>query len=109
MKPAIISALVISLMLQGCTMTKKGCEFQYTDEFKETYVMPYLKKNFGAEMLPFFNIDVPVLTNKGEVTRVVVSPIKAVDGRMVMYENSFVFVVENCTGKLIDSFKVVRN
>lgn len=109
MKLAIICALVISLVLQGCTMTKDACEFQYTDEFKETYVLPYLKDNVGAEILPFFNVDDPVLTDKGEITRVVVSPIKVVDGRMVMYENSFVLVVENCTGKLVDSFKVVRN
>lgn len=109
MKRTIISAFVISLMLQGCTMTKKGCKFQYTDEFKETYALPYLRENIGAEMLPFFNVDDPVLTDKGDVTRVVVSPIKVVDGRMVMYENSFVFVVKNCTGELVDSFKVVRN
>lgn len=109
MNRKIISALVIFLMLQACTITKKGCQFQYTDEFKETYVLPYLRENVGAEMLPFFNVDDPVLTDKGGVTRLVVSPIKIVDGRIVMYENSFVFIVKNCTRELVDSFTVVRN
>lgn len=109
MKRTIISALVIFLMLQGCTMTKKGCQFQYTDEFKETYVLPYLRKNVGVGILPSFNVDDPVLTDKGNLTRLVVSPIRVVDGRLVMYENSFVFIVKNYTGELVDSVKVARN
>ena len=109
MKFMLVFMLIVSALLLGCATIGESCKFQYTDELKKIHVLPYLKENVGSEMLPFFNVDNPVLTDKGEVTRVVVSPIKVVDGRMVMYENSFIFIFKNCTGELVEAFKVVRN
>ena len=101
------------LLLSSCVFSgnekKSGCHFEYSEDLKKEVITPFLIEKVGEDMVKFFNVDKPVITEKEDITRVILSAIKSVNGQMVMFENSYIFVFNTCERTLLESYEVVRN
>ena len=106
----LITYLVV---LSGCTLaeikTDDYCHFDYSESVRSTVVVPFLTEKVGEDIVKYFNTEKPVITDRGNTSRVVLSPINRVNGQMVMFESSYIFIFNNCEKKLIEAFEVVRN
>lgn len=75
--------------LSGCAVFESksisDCHFKYTDDIKKEVIVPFLTEKVSRGMVKYFNVDKPVISEKKDKTRVVLSAINSVNGQMVMF------------------------
>lgn len=105
----LIFMLVSSI---GCTNSDEikigRCSFLYDEEIHGKIIMPILEKE-ASGYAQYFNISNPVVRKNDGLVRVLLSPINTDANQTILYENSFIFLFDPCSGSVVDHFEVVRN
>ncbi len=103
---------LVALNFFGCSavknVDKEACLFLYTKDIQDNLVIPILSKNLG-EKYRYYNYESPVITMYGKKVKLLFSPTKRINNRLLMYENSFVLVLESCTNRVVNSYIAIAN
>lgn len=102
----VLFSMLAGVMLASCTgnPTFRSCEFVYTDQMRDSLVLPLIKKVIGEEAYKFYDYERPTVLYKSKEVWLLMGPIQSIGDYTLMSEDNFVVVLEQCTNKYIEYF-----
>jgi hypothetical protein len=102
----VLFSIFIGVVLSGCAANAPSgdCRLIYSEEMRDTLVLPLIKKAVGEEAYKFYDYEAPTILYKGKEVWLLMGPTKSINGYSLTSEDIFVIVLEKCTNKYIDKF-----
>jgi hypothetical protein len=91
-------------ILTGCQIAcATTCKFLYTKRIQDELIIPALMKTFGRGYV-YFDYDAPFIEAKGDKRLIRMSAVKEINGRRLLFEDSFVVILTACDPKVVRSY-----